>query len=120
MITGIKKNEHFLTDYSYVPAVFMAPKIAGFEDNKQAANICRAFSGIVLGYSLLTKAKWGAVKLIPYKTHAALDLASGVAALAVSQSAFVKESKEASTTFKLMGIVGISVGILSLIGARYS
>lgn len=120
MITGIKKNEHVFADYSYVPAVFMAPKLAGFENNKQAANLCRAFSGIVLGYSLFTKAKWGVVKVIPYKTHAALDLISGVSALAASQLEFVKDDKPASTTFKLMGIVGITVGILSLIGAKHS
>lgn len=120
MITGIKKNEHGFSDYSYVPIVFMAPKIAGFEDNKRVALLCRAFAGIVLGYSLFTKAKWGAVKVIPYKTHATLDLASGVAALAVSQLEAVKEDKPAGTTFKLMGIVGLTVGILSLIGAKHS
>jgi hypothetical protein len=120
MITGIKKNKHWFTDYSYVPTVFMAPKIAGFEDNIKAANICRVFAGIVLGYSFFTKAKWGVVKIIPYKTHAALDFASGVAALAVSQSSVIKNDRQAANTFKIMGLVGVTVGILSLIGAKRS
>lgn len=120
MITGIKKNEHGFADYSYVPLVVMAPKMVGFEDNKKAATICRAFGIAALGYSLFTKAKWGVVKVIPYKTHAAIDVASGVAALAVSQSSVVANDKHAGTTFKLMGVVGITVGILSIIGARHS
>ena len=115
-----QKNEHWFTDYSYVPLVAMAPAIAGFKDDKQAAAVCRAFAGIVLGYSFFTKAKWGVVKAIPYKTHAALDLASGVAALAVAQSAVVNDNKRARNTFLTMGVVGLTVGILSLIGAKHS
>ncbi len=120
MLTGIKKNEHWFTDYSYVLFVMMAPKMVGFEEDKKAANLCRTFAGIVLGYSLFTKAKWGVVKVIPYKTHAALDLASGVAALAVAQSAVAANNKKARNTFLAMSAVGITVGILSLIGAKHS
>ena len=120
MITGIKKNEHGVADYIYVPVVWMAPKILGFSADTKTANLCRAFAGTALGYTLFTKAKWGVVKLIPYKTHAAIDLASGVAALAVSQSAITASNKQARKTFALMGIVGITVGILSLIGSKHS
>ncbi len=84
MITGITKNKHGVLDYSYVPVVLAAPKFANFEEDKWAATICRAAATIVLGYSLLTDAKWGAIKIIPYKTHATLDLAVGIATLATA------------------------------------
>ena len=120
MFTGIKKNEHSIADYIYVPLVWMAPKILGFSADKKTANLCRAFAATALGYTLFTNAKWGIVKLIPYKTHAAIDLASGVAALAVSQSPITASDSRAQKTFGLMGIIGITVGILSLIGAKHS
>jgi hypothetical protein len=82
MITGIRKESHGFTDYSYIPLVLAAPKLVGFSDDKTAATVCRAMGVTVLGYNLLTDAKWGAWKAIPYKPHAALDFASGVVALA--------------------------------------
>jgi hypothetical protein len=43
-ITGINKKKHVYADYSYVPAVLAAPALAGFEENKPAALICRSFA----------------------------------------------------------------------------
>lgn len=117
-ITGITPNQHVYADYSYVPTVFMAPQLAHFEDNKMASNICRAFSATALSYSLLTDAKWGAVKLIPYSVHASLDIASGIAAFAVAAIPQVAKDKAARNTFIAMGITGLVVGALSLIGSK--
>lgn len=120
MITGIKKNQHVITDYSYIPMVLAAPKLVGFAENKTAAQLCRAMSLTVLGYSLLTDAKWGVVKVIPYKTHAALDFASGVIALAAPWVLKFSSDKKARNTLIAMGITGLVVGTLSVIGARKS
>ncbi len=117
MITGITKNMHGFTDYTYIPLVFAAPKLVGFEEEKWASKVCYILSTTVLGYSVLTDAKWGVVKLIPYKTHAALDLSVGVIALA-SPMLLKTSNKRAHNTLLLMGITGIAVGTLSLIGAR--
>jgi hypothetical protein len=117
-ITGIKRNEHGLADLSYVPLVFAAPKLAGFENNKEAALICRAFSVSALAYSLCTDAKWGAIKLIPYKVHAGLDVASGVLAFGASLIPQIAKNKAARNTFIVMGLTGLLVGTLSLIGAK--
>jgi hypothetical protein len=117
-ITGIKKKRHVYADYSYVPLVLAAPLLAGFSTNKPASAICRAFAVSALGYSLCTKAKWGVWKLIPYRVHAALDLASGVLALAVSQTPVVSKDKPARLTFLAMGLTGLIVGGLSLIAAK--
>ncbi len=119
MITGITKDKHWFTDYTYVPLVFAAPKLVGFEEEKWASKICYILSTTVLGYSLLTDAKWGAVKLIPYKTHAALDFSLGIIALA-SPVILKTTDKKARNTLLLMGLTGIVVGTLSLIGAKKS
>ncbi len=116
-ITGIHKKRHVYADYGYVPLVLAAPFLAGFENNKEAAIICRAFAISALGYSLCTKAKWGVLKLIPYKTHAALDLASGLLALTMTALPAVRKEKAARNTFIAMCITGVAVGTLSLIGA---
>lgn len=117
-IRGIQKDEHGFADYSYIPLVLIAPKLAGFEDNKQAATICKAFSAGVLSLSLLTDAKWGLIKLIPYKVHAGLDMATGLLAFAVAATPDVWKDKPARNTFIAMGIIGIVVGALSLVGAK--
>lgn len=120
MITGIKKEQHVFADYSYVPLVFAAPKLVGFSNNNTAATVCRAMSLAALGYSLLTNAKWGAYKLIPYKTHAMLDFASGVASLAIPWVFKFSKNKKARNTLLLMGLTGLVVGTLSIIGAKKS
>ncbi len=117
MITGITKDMHGFLDYTYIPLVLAAPKLVGFEEEKWASKVCYILSTTVLGYSVLTDAKWGVVKLIPYKTHAALDLSVGVIALA-SPMLLKTSNKRARNTLLLMGITGIVVGTLSLIGAR--
>ena len=116
MIKGITKDAHGFADYSYIPAVLAMPTLAGFKEDEKAAAVCRAFAGVVLGYSLLTDAKWGAVKLIPYKTHAILDFSVGVAAVA-APAVFGIANKRAKTTLFLMGLTGLVVGALSIIGA---
>ncbi len=115
MITGIPKDKHGFADYTYVPLVFAAPRLVGFEEEKAASFLCYTLSATVLCYTLLTDAKWGMVKLIPYKTHAALDLSGGVVALAAPF--FIKTAnKKVRNTLLLMGLTGLVVSTLSLIG----
>jgi len=117
MIKGITKEQHWITDYSYVPLVMAAPKLIGFDDEEKVARLCYAVSSATLMYSLLTDAKWGAIPLIPYKTHAALDLAQGALALTAASTLKIK-NKKARNTLIAMGLTGITVGILSLISAK--
>jgi hypothetical protein len=114
-IVGIRKKYHGIADYCYVPLVLFAPTLVGFEKNKLAANLCRAFSLSALSYTLCTKASWGLFKLMPYRVHAGLDVASGVLALAACALPQIKENKKAKDTFITMGITGLLVGGLSLL-----
>ena len=116
MIKGITEDEHGVLDYIYVPLVMAAPKILGFDDDKTAVALTSSFAATALAYTLFTDAKWGAVKVIPYKTHAVLDLSSGVLAAAVPLVYKIKQ-KNARNTFYMMALTGLVVGVLSLIGA---
>jgi hypothetical protein len=120
MIKGITKDQHVYADYSYVPAAFLAPKLAHFEDDKLATTICRGFAVSALAISLLTDAKWGCVKVIPYKWHAILDVSSGVLALAVAALPPICKNKNARSTFIIMGLTALIVGSLSVVGAKQS
>jgi hypothetical protein len=118
MTKGITKRNHVYADYSYVPAVLLAPKLAGFEEDKLVAAVCRGFAVSALAISLLTDAKWGYVKVIPYKVHAILDVSSGVLALATAVTPRICKNKNARNTFLIMGVTGLVVGALSVIGAK--
>ena len=118
MIKGITRNKHGIADYSYVPVTFAAPAIFHFTDEKWASALCRTLSLTALGYSLLTNAPWGAGKLIPYKTHAIIDLSIGVLTLAAPALLPKPLSRRARNTLLVMGITGVVVGILSLIGEK--
>lgn len=118
MIQGITKDMHVYADYSYIPMVLLAPKLMGFEDDRSSAMVCRSFAFAELGTNLLTDAKWGAIKCIPYKTHAIIDLASGLMALGAAVMKPMSENKNARNTLIAMGITGLVVGALSILGAK--
>ncbi|GEM_PF-738608 len=120
MIQGITKDMHVYADYSYIPMVLLAPKLMGFEGDRTSAMVCRSLAFAELGTSLLTDANWGAIKCIPYKTHAIIDLASGVMALGAAAMKPMCENKAARNTLIMMGITGLVVGALSIIGAKRS
>lgn len=118
MIQGITKDMHVYADYSYIPMVLLAPKLMGFENDRTSAMVCRSFAFAELGTSLLTDAKWGAIKCISYKTHAIIDLASGVMALGAAAMKPMCDNKAARNTLIMMGITGVVVGALSILGAK--
>ena len=71
MTKPISRRQHAATDYSYVPLVSLAPGLAGFQDEPAAARLCRVASGVIAVSTLLTRAEWGTVKVMPYKAHLA-------------------------------------------------
>lgn len=116
MVSGIKKEVHGVADYIYVPLVLAAPKLLKFENEQPAAGICYAMASGALAYTLCTDAPWGVAKIIPYKTHAAIDLCSGIFALAAPFILPVRK-RNARTTLLLIGVTGLLIGALSVIGA---
>lgn len=118
MSIGIKRSQHGIADYAYAPLVWLAPKIAGFELQPQAVLACKAAAVGALTYTLLTDAEWGAAKLLPYKAHLGVDLGIGVLSAAAPWLLGFATNKRARNTLLLMGVVSLTVGILSVMGSR--
>ena len=116
----ILRPYHWLADYSYIPVVLAAPALVGFRHQPAATTLCRVFSGTVLLYSLCTRAEWGVVRVVPYRTHVTFDFGSGAVALAAPWVFGFAHRRRARNTFLAMGVVGLLVGVLSGVfgGAR--
>ncbi len=109
----ISRKQHGFTDYSYIPLVASAPELVGFTRNQTATILCRVLSGGILASSLFTRAEWGLVKVMPYKTHLTLDTLNGaLAATAPWLFEFAKDTR-ARNTFLAMGAFGLMAGLLS-------
>lgn len=109
----ISRRQHGFTDYSYIPAVLAAPRLAGFEDNRTAVRMTRVAAGAIALSSVLTRAEWGLVKVMPYRAHLALDAANGLFQAAVPWLFGFAGDRRARTTFLAMGAVGLLAGTLS-------
>lgn len=107
-----------LADYPYLLAVSTAPETVGFaEDSPTATALCRAIGGGVLATSLLTRAEWGVVRVLPYKAHLAkahlaIDLGTSLFALAAPWLFGFAKNEKARNTFLAMGAVGLVAGAL--------
>ncbi|WP_181307098.1 hypothetical protein [Rufibacter sp. XAAS-G3-1] len=109
----IDRPMHGVADVAYIPAVASAPETVGFTEEETATTLCRAIAGGTLVSALVTKAEWGAVQVMPYKAHLAIDFATSVFALAAPWMFGFSQNMKARNTFLAMGLVGLVVGALS-------
>lgn len=110
----ISRRMHgLITDYPYVALISTAPETVGFKDEKTAATLCRALAGGILTSSLLTRAEWGAIPAISFKTHLFLDVANGILAAGAPWLFGFSDNKRARNTFLAAGAFGIAAGLLS-------
>ncbi len=113
MTKPISRRMHGFIEHNYIAAVATAPQTVGFEEEKTAVLLCRIFSSGVLVTSLLTRAEWGMIRVLPYKAHLTIDLLSSVAALGVPWLFGFSQNDRARNTFLTMGVSGLVVGLLS-------
>ncbi|RZK27611.1 MAG: hypothetical protein EOO63_13035 [Hymenobacter sp.] len=109
----ISRRQHAFTDYSYVPLVASAPDLVGFTEEKTATTLCHVLSTSILVSSLFTRAEWGPIRVLPYKTHLLLDTLGGATALTAPWVFGFAKNKKARNTFLAMGIFGLIAGLLS-------
>ncbi|WP_424952544.1 hypothetical protein [Deinococcus sp.] len=78
----ISRQLHGLADYGYVAVMAVAPELFGFRHVRSASALCRVLAGTVLASTLLTRAEWGLIRVIPFRAHLTLDrlLSAGVLA----------------------------------------
>ncbi|MBA9079229.1 hypothetical protein [Rufibacter quisquiliarum] len=109
----ISRPLHGIADVAYIPAVASAPETVGFTEEETATTLCRAISGGTLVSALVTRAEWGAVKVMPYKAHLAIDFATSLFSLAAPWLFGFAKNEKARNTFLVMGLTGLVVGALS-------
>ena len=114
MTKPISRQMHgLITDYPYVALISTAPETVGFKDNETATTLCRMLAGGILTSSLLTRAEWGLVPGISFKTHLVLDVANGLFAASAPFLFGFADDKKARNTFLIAGAFGIAAGLLS-------
>jgi hypothetical protein len=70
----ITPEMHGVTDYAAAGLLMLAPQIFGFEEEGGAAvAIPRMVGAMILAQSLMTNYKVGVFKVLPFRTHLALD-----------------------------------------------
>jgi len=109
----ITRVQHGFTDYSYIPLVASAPRLVGFSHNKTATTLCYVLSSTILASSLMTRAEWGAFKVMPYKAHLVLDVVGGLAGLSAPWLFGFAKNRRARNTFLAAGVFGLLAGLLS-------
>ncbi len=78
---AITPRVHGVLDYTTATVLLAAPKMLGLQGTPAGAVLRAAGAGTV-GYSLLTAYELGAVKLLPYRAHLAIDAVSACGLLA--------------------------------------
>lgn len=109
----ITRKAHGFTDYSYIPLALTSPILFDFEDEEKAKLVSKIQAGSILISSLFTRAEWGLFKVMPYKTHLLLDVATGAFSVAAPWLFGFSKNRKARNAFLLMGMFGISAGLLS-------
>jgi hypothetical protein len=109
----ISRQQHGLTDYSYIPAALLAPALFGFKDQKTAVKLSRAAGGLVLASSLFTRAEWGLFRTMSFKNHLLLDAANGLFMLSAPWLFGFAKHKKALAAFTALGLMGVMAGTLS-------
>jgi hypothetical protein len=74
----IPSRIHGVLDYLVGALLIFAPQFFDFDPIPAARNICIALGAGAILYSLLTAYELGAFKLIPFRVHLGLDIASGL------------------------------------------
>lgn len=113
MTKPISRQQHGLIDYAYVPLVAAAPMLAHFTDQPMAIRLARLMSGTALASALFTRAEWGLVKAVPFKTHLIGDATFGSLGLAAPWLFGFASHTRARHTFLAIGALGFMASLLS-------
>ncbi|GHF43183.1 hypothetical protein HNQ07_002014 [Deinococcus metalli] len=113
MARPISRPVHGVADYAYVAAVFAAPNLLGFEDEPRAVLLCRALSAGILVSTVLTRAEWGVVRVVPFRAHLALDMLVSVATVGAPWLLGFAHHRRARSTVVAVGLFGLGVALLS-------
>lgn len=109
----LSRQQHGIVDYTAIPLISAAPEIIGFEDDETAAGLCRVIAGGSFLSAFATKAEWGALKAVPFRTHCLIDIAVGLFSASAPWLFGFSKKKKARNTFLAIGALSILAGALS-------
>ena len=109
----ITRLQHGVIDYTYSAVVAVLPELVDFKETKSATMLCRTLAAGALTYSLLTKAEWGAIKVIPFKTHLLIDITTSLFALGAPWVFGFSKNTRARNTLVSVGLAGLTASLLT-------
>ena len=109
----ISKNVHGFIDYGYAIMLPLMPEIAGFKKQRTASLLCRGLGAGAFAYTLLTKARWGLIPLLPFKKHLLLDASISLLAIAAPWLLGFSKNSAARNTLVGVGLAGLSAALLT-------
>ncbi|MFD2717353.1 hypothetical protein ACFST9_01420 [Hymenobacter monticola] len=113
MSKPISRQVHGILDYSAAPLVAAAPALIGFSDNKNASLLSYVLGGGILALTASTRAEWGLVKSVPFKTHLTLDVVTALTSLSAPWLLGFSKNKKARNTFLAIGATLLATGLLT-------
>jgi hypothetical protein len=109
----ISRLLHGVADYKYAALVTTAPETVGFSYAKTPTTLCRVLGGGALLYSLLTRYELGAVRILPFKAHLAIDVVANTFALSAPWLFGFSQNKLARNTFLAAALTGLTISALT-------
>lgn len=105
----ITTTTHGVIDYVTVGALATLPRI--FKWSPGLTNLLTGVASGILGYSLITDYELSLAKVLPMKTHLALD---GVSALLTGAAPFIMKEPKQSAKFALIGVALFELTVSAL------
>ena len=109
----ISRQLHGVLDYSASPLVAAAPALIGFSHDKTPSVLSYVVGGGILALTACTRAEWGLVKSVPFKTHLTLDVVTALTSLSAPWLLGFSKNKKARNTFLAIGATLLATGLLS-------
>ena len=113
MSTPISRQVHGILDYSAAPLVVAAPALLGFGHDKAPTVLSYVLGSTILAVTACTRAEWGLVKAVPFKTHLTLDVVTAPGSLSAPWLLGFAKNKTARNTFLAIGATLLATGLLS-------
>jgi len=113
MSKPISRRVHGVLDYSAAPLVAAAPALVGFSQDKTPTTLSYVVGGGILALTAFTRAEWGLVKSIPYKTHLTIDVVTALTSLSAPWLLGFSKNTKARNTFLAIGATLLMTGLLS-------
>jgi hypothetical protein len=105
----LKPLPHAVVDYAWAATMLAAPWLFGFSRNRKARTNAVASGAAILGLSLLTRYPLGAVKVIPFPVHGAIEAAAGAMTAAAPWLMGFSRDRGAKWTHLVAGLGTLAV-----------